>query len=579
MPPPTTIEPRPRRPPPPSTPPGFILIDRHIEKNAGSTFRELLFQSERRGLCMYWGYQQRSIAWTALMDAMEPANISATHRAAWIPPRVCMEAHSHIDYGTPWLTRLEQLRSLRAKLAAPENAALRTQIVLLLRLRQPLRLYVSFYLWTVAERQARNPDRFGRTFADWAQGVPNLQTELLLSSKAAFAASFAPVGHPDLKRWQQRWATPARRAERRRLALHTLDAFDVLGTTERFAESTLLAGRYQLNWSVFDSTPSPERSDMAPQPAETCMRRGPRASTAIERMWWCRNPMRSPDSERRRVHARICPNMTACRELIRRIAPVDHELYARAVAHLDAAVKAAGSGFADDLRMYQRLALSKFSDGREAATARMLARDAVRCGWTRMRNVGGKAGAHLVGGEAAERHSRRLIWKLAPNFTARDRACVPGDNAVMRLVWSESRYGGRVAPGWPACNLQPVRKRDRGGARTASGAVGNIGGGFGGFGGGASAIHFAKRLLGLGLFTRRGARPIMTATAPPAASSGAAGAEPSTAAGNGGAPADPPILGGGAGALPFGLTGVAPRLQARLRAQRLHVHVHGHVRL
>ena len=46
---------------------------------------------------------------------------------------------------------------------------------LLLRLRQPLRLYVSFYLWTVAERQARNPERFGRTFADWARGVPNLQ--------------------------------------------------------------------------------------------------------------------------------------------------------------------------------------------------------------------------------------------------------------------------------------------------------------------------------------------------------------------------------------------------------------------
>ena len=183
-------------PPAPPIPPGFILVDRHIEKNAGSTFRELLFQAEKRGLCMYWGYQQRSIAWTAFLEAMEPNNMTASRLAAWVPPRVCMEAHSHIDYGIPWLKRLEQLRVLRSKLR--HSPALRTSIVMLLRLRQPLRLYVSFYLWTVAERQARNPERFGRTFADWARSIPNLQTELLLSSKSAFAASFAPIGHGDL---------------------------------------------------------------------------------------------------------------------------------------------------------------------------------------------------------------------------------------------------------------------------------------------------------------------------------------------------------------------------------------------
>ena len=138
-------------PPAPPIPPGFILVDRHIEKNAGSTFRELLFQAEKRGLCMYWGYQQRSIAWTAFLEAMEPNNMTASRLAAWVPPRVCMEAHSHIDYGIPWLKRLEQLRVLRSKLR--HSPALRTSIVMLLRLRQPLRLYVSFYLWTVAERQ------------------------------------------------------------------------------------------------------------------------------------------------------------------------------------------------------------------------------------------------------------------------------------------------------------------------------------------------------------------------------------------------------------------------------------------
>ena len=54
----------------PAHPRGYVLVDRHIEKNAGSTFRELLFQNERRGLCMYWGYQQPSTAWTKFVPLM-----------------------------------------------------------------------------------------------------------------------------------------------------------------------------------------------------------------------------------------------------------------------------------------------------------------------------------------------------------------------------------------------------------------------------------------------------------------------------------------------------------------------------
>ena len=175
------------------TPHGFLLLDRHIEKNAGSTFREILFANERRGLCLYWGYQQRSIAWDLFVPAMR--NLSPDS----VPPRICMEAHSHIDYGTPWLTRLKQLQELRAHL---HQRKVRMDMVFMLRLRNPLSHYISYYLWTVVERQARNPQRFGTTFEDWARGVPNLQTELVLSSKAAFAASFAPRGHADLVAWQ-----------------------------------------------------------------------------------------------------------------------------------------------------------------------------------------------------------------------------------------------------------------------------------------------------------------------------------------------------------------------------------------
>ena len=153
----------------------------------------------------------------------------------------------------------------------------------------------------MVERQDRAPQRFGRSFADWAATVPNLQTELLLSSKAAFTASFAPIGHADLAAWQARWATPQLREARRALALETAGAFDILGTTERFDETTLLATR-ALNWSVSDSIAPPRHRDAAPEPAESCLKRGPRARAVLP--WWCRVPGADPKRERQRVHHR-----------------------------------------------------------------------------------------------------------------------------------------------------------------------------------------------------------------------------------------------------------------------------------
>ena len=37
---------------------GLILFDRHIEKNAGTSFRSLLVQNEAQGHCLYWGHMQ-----------------------------------------------------------------------------------------------------------------------------------------------------------------------------------------------------------------------------------------------------------------------------------------------------------------------------------------------------------------------------------------------------------------------------------------------------------------------------------------------------------------------------------------
>ena len=97
------------------------------------------------------------------------------------PPRLCLEAHSGIDERIPWLERLRQLSELRATFKL-RKVPMRT--LLLLRLRDPLEHYLSFFLWAVVERQARAPAKFGSTFEEWVRRVPNLQSELLLSSKA-----------------------------------------------------------------------------------------------------------------------------------------------------------------------------------------------------------------------------------------------------------------------------------------------------------------------------------------------------------------------------------------------------------
>ena len=381
---------------------------------------------------MYWGYQQRSHGWQAFVEAMK--NLSATA----IPPRVCIEAHSHIDHVIPWLERLEQLKDLRTRLAALRR---RVQMLLVLRLREPLSHYISYFLWTVVERQARAPKRFGSSFEDWARTVPNLQTELLLSSKHAFAASFAPLGHRDLTEWRLRWRTANQTAERRALALRVVRSFDLLGTTERFNEANLLIAR-RLNWSTLDAAAPAPHLQSAPQAAETCANR---RVSVTPKMWWCRVPGRDPLMEKKRVHARVCPDMQKCAALVRSIAPVDHELYAIAKAAIERDVAEAGESFAQGLKELKRLTKSKNELADLAGRTRPN-----RCTWRAMK-------PYLIGGPALELNNRRLVMAAAPNFSSpADGACIPGDDATMRAVWSEHRFGGRVAPGWPASNLVPI---------------------------------------------------------------------------------------------------------------------------
>ena len=320
---------------------GFILLDRHLEKNAGSTFRELLLSNERKGNCVYWGYQQRSPVWSDFVALMR--NLSA----ADVPPRICIEAHTHIDYGTPWLQRLAQLEEMRADL---RQRALDVRVLLVVRLREPLSHYISYYLWTVAERQLRNPAKYGRDFESWVRSVPNLQSELLLSSKAAFTASYAGLAHQEVEEWGRRWARPGLAAERRAAVLRAVASFDILGTNDRFDETALLIAR-AVGWRAADAA----QGLASVPPSEMCNGLPPRTALAAAarqkgQMWFCRDSSKPYKEERARVQAHVCPNRSACEALVRAVAPLDHELYARANARLDAAVASGGAELAEQLR-------------------------------------------------------------------------------------------------------------------------------------------------------------------------------------------------------------------------------------
>jgi len=98
--------------------------------------------------------------------------------------------------------------------------------------------------------------------------VPNLQSELLLSSLAAFTASFAANDHRELREWRERWSTPEKAVARRDLVWRTLKQYDLLGTTDEFYESTLLVAR-TLNWSSFADVAAPERACSSTIPARS----------------------------------------------------------------------------------------------------------------------------------------------------------------------------------------------------------------------------------------------------------------------------------------------------------------------
>mmetsp|Transcript_22312 Transcript_22312/g.55508 ORF Transcript_22312/g.55508 Transcript_22312/m.55508 type:complete len:402 (-) Transcript_22312:109-1314(-) len=361
------------------------------------------------------------------MDAMRKLNASSRL------PHLCVEAHTGIDEKITWVERLRELDELRSSFAL---SGVPMRMVLLLRLREPLDHYLSFFVWAVAERQARSPAKFGSSFEEWVRRVPNLQSELVLSSKAASTAGFAPRTHPEVRAWVKRWGSLKAYSERRARVWQSVKLYNVVGTTELFDETNLLVAR-ALSWDPSDAA-SPIHQHKIPQAGASCnlMLRMERRQRGERSPWWCRDPTLDRGSEQRRVHHAVCPNRSACEQLIRDVAPVDYELYEHARQSVQKRIASAGRVFGQQMR--------------ELLSAKRNFM-APRCIWRPL---------HPFVIASARRQAAGSTWlrKFVPDF-GRNGTCVQGDQAVMQVIWIEHGRGGRTKPGFPLSNLIRISHR------------------------------------------------------------------------------------------------------------------------
>lgn len=270
-----------------------ILLDRHVHKNGGSTMRDLFLEHERLGFGLYQGYTQ--MYWRKIeKELLALAHQAAARKEA---PRhfLMFEAHfGHVEVFDTVMPGLQNLQQVY------KGAGVDCPITLVTRVRDPLDYYISFFKWGVGFRQRDNPGTFGNNFTAWASRVPDLQSSLVLRGMSASGPEY-------LGRF--------RHADRHRVDFGKveamLDQFSVVGTVERFDETLLLTA---------DLTGLPLLRYKRNTPPNKGGYRGTRAS--------------------------ICPDIEACRRLIKHIAPTDYKMYEKYKPLFEKRLQALGDDFA-----------------------------------------------------------------------------------------------------------------------------------------------------------------------------------------------------------------------------------------
>jgi hypothetical protein len=169
----------------------FLLLDRHVHKNGGSTMRGIFQNLELHNECAYVGYSLSAATLTASQQALRELTADSA------PIRLCAEAHM----GQYVMKYMHELSKLKKELAARPDV--QCSILRTTRVRDPLSFYISFYLWgLVKERNVANSNRtrssspgLGKGFIEWMKATPNLQANILLHPSAADDAKRGKLRH------------------------------------------------------------------------------------------------------------------------------------------------------------------------------------------------------------------------------------------------------------------------------------------------------------------------------------------------------------------------------------------------
>ncbi|KAL3915761.1 MAG: hypothetical protein SGPRY_007089 [Prymnesium sp.] len=305
-----------------------VVVDRHVQKNGGSTLRQIFLRNAMHDGWAFWGYSLHRFerVASALARAIVRADlqVDAAHRSAvcsnWTsrrPVRLLVEHHYSRISNADMLSRFGPSSPVQQV-----AAQCRCRIVLLTRLRQPLSFYISFYRWTVFWRQAANATEFGASMMEWAPR--NLQSSILLRPLDSTWAEYWGVNSEEGLKHRaiyDQFDGPGGRAKRTELR-QQLKAFDLVGILERFDETLLLLAEMSGLQHLLYHPDIPVMT-------------GGR---------WLKQPSARA----------VCPDWKACEAHIRSTAPFDHELYAEQYASFDAKVRARGPPFQRRLAAFRR---------------------------------------------------------------------------------------------------------------------------------------------------------------------------------------------------------------------------------
>ena len=413
-------------PQPTSSPKCFILYDRHIEKNGGSTVRTLFKRLEEHGECSYWGYDISRGGWRSAIQELR--NISQGAGGAPFP-RLCIEAHC--GHATESFRHLQQLGELQRSLAS--SCVVRR----VTRIRNPISHYASFFSWARAIRGngLATASAQNLTFAEWAAQTPNLQSSILLNSDAATTAKQEPRARSAVAQARLIARVRERDVARWRGVLDgATRLYDLLVPLERFDEALLLlADELGLRHVQHHRVSPGSAGSCAPTYPERIDLDDPQSCAQLERELQCCPSVSAMHAGRARRRAEARRRAADVRRvasewvnLLRRVAPLDFALYELAATRFNASLEAHGQAARRRLRAQHRHFLA-----------------ASRGVW--------------LGGPPARAPCKfvRTAYSDRPDFE--HHPCTPGPQALLEAVWRDTGYLGRanLVPNDARCLGQP----------------------------------------------------------------------------------------------------------------------------